>query len=497
MNTRPRQPDSTAAIAPPRVVLQRCSCGGGGRGECEGCRRKKLLQRSAATMEAVQGEAPPLVHAVLSAPGDPMDHASRARLGPRFGYDFSAVRVHTGGEAAASARAVGAHAYTVGPHVVFGEGQFNPGTPAGDRLLAHELAHVVQQRWTGPIPDALGIEHPSSAAEHEADRTAVNVLSDREAGPMSPRAPSVMRRLVVDEPRTFIPNPGGAGIVQTNAGAIEGYLRDLAGPGNPSVDLGTGEVRMGTPEFCEARGALSRTGRGFWSGFKTGAKIGVFAGIVGAIPGAIIGGLIGAIAGLFGGADSKAEESSTPTGSTCICDFINSRQTWHIRINDALERPHTGDTFVEVWSPNSPRIPGAATRSGRMLEIDPWLVLGHELCGHLWLENLKGRNDDEDRGQARESGVRGRENLLRREHGLEQRATSLKDPFCGESFFRRRDEPPGTVHPFEMHDQAERAQMRQAGMSGADETNFDECMQERVRVLGEGARRYRVEERIP
>ena len=69
---------------------------------------------------------------------------------PRFGYDFSQVRIHTDARAAESARAVNARAYTVGREVVFGAGQYSPGTAAGQRLLAHELTHIVQQRASAP-----------------------------------------------------------------------------------------------------------------------------------------------------------------------------------------------------------------------------------------------------------------------------------------------------------------------------------------------------------
>jgi Domain of unknown function (DUF4157) len=77
--------------------------------------------------------------------GAPLDAASRAYFEPRFGHDFSQVRVHHDARAADSARAVHALAYTVGHDVVFGAGQHSPGTTAGRRLLAHELTHVVQQ----------------------------------------------------------------------------------------------------------------------------------------------------------------------------------------------------------------------------------------------------------------------------------------------------------------------------------------------------------------
>ena len=77
--------------------------------------------------------------------GQPLPESARAHFEPRFGRDFSQVRMHTDTRAAESARAVNARAYTVGQDVVFGAGQYVPGTQTGQRLLAHELAHVVQQ----------------------------------------------------------------------------------------------------------------------------------------------------------------------------------------------------------------------------------------------------------------------------------------------------------------------------------------------------------------
>lgn len=82
----------------------------------------------------------------------PLDAATRAFFEPRFGHDFGAVRVHTSEVSADSARALNAHAYTIGRDIVFGAGQYAPQTSAGRRLLAHELAHVVQQhRQSGPV----------------------------------------------------------------------------------------------------------------------------------------------------------------------------------------------------------------------------------------------------------------------------------------------------------------------------------------------------------
>lgn len=95
--------------------------------------------------EALVGEAPTSVPAALASPGQPLVPSARAFIEPRFGLDFSQVRVHTDGLAQKSARDVHALAYTVGSHVVFGAGRYAPDTEAGKHLLAHELAHVVQQ----------------------------------------------------------------------------------------------------------------------------------------------------------------------------------------------------------------------------------------------------------------------------------------------------------------------------------------------------------------
>jgi hypothetical protein len=90
-----------------------------------------------------------MVQAVLHSSGQPLNAGMRAFMEPRFGHDFSQVRVHTDTKAAESAQAVNALAYTVGREMVFGAGQYAPGTDAGRRLIAHEMAHVVQQSSTG------------------------------------------------------------------------------------------------------------------------------------------------------------------------------------------------------------------------------------------------------------------------------------------------------------------------------------------------------------
>ncbi|MFT3718298.1 DUF4157 domain-containing protein [Pseudorhodoferax sp.] len=114
-------------------------------------RGPERLQRQAdAGAAAPAADAGAAVQATLAGAGAPLDAATRGRMEHRFGHDFGRVRVHADGAAAASAEAVRARAYTVGAHVVFGAGQYAPASDAGRRLLAHELAHVVQQGAAAP-----------------------------------------------------------------------------------------------------------------------------------------------------------------------------------------------------------------------------------------------------------------------------------------------------------------------------------------------------------
>lgn len=118
--------------------------------------------------------APSIVHDVLNSSGQPLDEGTRAFMEPRFGHDFSQVRIHTDERAVESAEAVNALAYTVGRNVVFGEGQYAPGTYEGQMVLAHELTHVVQQDGSaGEHPTRIDL--PGSHQEQEASRIARSI----------------------------------------------------------------------------------------------------------------------------------------------------------------------------------------------------------------------------------------------------------------------------------------------------------------------------------
>jgi hypothetical protein len=90
---------------------------------------------------------PPIVYDVLRSPGQPLNAATRAFFEPRFGHDFSQVRVHADAHAAESARMLNAQAYTLGSDIVFDRDRYAPQTNEGRHLIAHELSHVIQQRY--------------------------------------------------------------------------------------------------------------------------------------------------------------------------------------------------------------------------------------------------------------------------------------------------------------------------------------------------------------
>ena len=143
-------------------VQRECHCGGTC-AACQASHQHQPTQLSPAAPDSAGVHAPPGVDKVLNSPGRPLDARTRSMMEPRFGFDFSRVRVHSGEEAERSEREVNALAYTVGPNIVFAKGQYQPAERSGSRLLAHELAHVVQQSRSpallqrqqppGPKPD--------------------------------------------------------------------------------------------------------------------------------------------------------------------------------------------------------------------------------------------------------------------------------------------------------------------------------------------------------
>jgi hypothetical protein len=151
------------------------------------------IQRFTAQSSAQADIAPASVDRVLAGSGRSLNPALRQDMERRFGHDFSQVRLHSGSAAEQSARDVNANAYTAGNNIVFGAGRFAPETHDGRRLIAHELAHVVQQSGTkgGQFPqrgrtpgmlasaDSLSLPSPSTAALQRQQAKAKALPSDQ------------------------------------------------------------------------------------------------------------------------------------------------------------------------------------------------------------------------------------------------------------------------------------------------------------------------------
>jgi hypothetical protein len=173
---RPQWSLSRMSVLP--GVQRKCDCGksAGAGGECEECKEKGALERASLSSRGSETEvgarAPPIVHDVLRSPGQSLDPRTRDFMEHRFATDFSKVRLHSDAKAADSARAVNALGYTVGADVVLDPRRHDPASPDGLKILAHELAHVVQQRGH-EVPDTTSIvETPgNNAADPESGTT--------------------------------------------------------------------------------------------------------------------------------------------------------------------------------------------------------------------------------------------------------------------------------------------------------------------------------------
>jgi len=177
--------------------------------------------------------APPIVHEVLRSPGRPLEAETRDWLEPRLGHNFGDVRVHADRRAAASARAVGAQAYTVGRHVVFGDGRYAPGTEIGRRTLVHELIHTIQQ---GDAPTEAPL--PVLAPDHPAER-----LDGGGLPAVTTRAPAAVARQ--EDPENPLGGPARP--------AVTGPDADVTELGSGSGDTG-GKPGPGIPDCTAVMG---------------------------------------------------------------------------------------------------------------------------------------------------------------------------------------------------------------------------------------------------
>ena len=217
MNERIQTPVKPAAksptFAPARSGLsqrKQCACGGTPSvdGQCAECRAKRLSSLQPSPQQGPGGrtilpEAPAVVHEVLNSPGQPLEATTRVFMEPRFGHDFSHVRLHTDAKAAQSAREVSANAYTAGRNIVFANGQYAPHTADGRKLIAHELTHVIQQGNETSLPASVPLPIDTSG-EAAAEEASEQVMSGQSAGHVgSGYATSIQRQL----PRLMPPSP--------------------------------------------------------------------------------------------------------------------------------------------------------------------------------------------------------------------------------------------------------------------------------------------------
>jgi len=213
-------------------VQRKCACAGSG-GECDECRQQReeeavsspMLQR-ASTQDAGGGtEAPSVVHETLRSRGEALGDSVRPAMERRFGRDFSNVRIHTSPQASRSAQAVNALAYTAGNDVVFAPGQYSPQGLSGKKLLAHELAHVVQQtgEQSAPLQISRQADTDSPVAQTTPNTDTTEMDANQNCG---------VQHVVVPSPGTAI----NYVVLKQGASAAEG-LRYVKNVGNCSVFL--------------------------------------------------------------------------------------------------------------------------------------------------------------------------------------------------------------------------------------------------------------------
>jgi hypothetical protein len=209
------------------------------------------------------GSAPPLEPPPAGdssvAGGTPLPASAREFFEPRFGHSFARVRVHTGDEAERSAREISALAYTTGSHIVFGAGQYDPGSAQGRHLLAHELTHVVQQGGAprGVIQRSYGTAGPDSDGKWELPKPPTITVGpvglpevQRSPAPGDPQANPVANEPAPQNTgQTTVPsaNPQGGAVPATATPTLT-----LA----PGATLTRGDSLTATVSFTPAAGEV-------------------------------------------------------------------------------------------------------------------------------------------------------------------------------------------------------------------------------------------------
>ena len=205
--------------------------------------------------------------------GRALPDSERRFFEPRFGQDFSRVRIHTGAQAGKAARSVNALAYTLGPDVVFGEGQYWPGTDSGRRLLAHELAHTIQQSSaTEPVVQrTIGDGHDLTAPRFAGDAVLEAVYDNERllrSGNTGPAVRKLQQALLdagFELPRFGVDGDFGS---ETKA-AVEAFQR-ASGLTGTNIDGIVGPTTMG---WLDQRFSAGPTPAGTSPGATTGCPV--------------------------------------------------------------------------------------------------------------------------------------------------------------------------------------------------------------------------------
>lgn len=368
LQTQTKAPWASSFTPVSTGLLQRkCACGSHTMGgECEECSKRNFsLQRRTRNPELETRNdsfVPPIVHDVLRSPGQPLDTATRAFFEPRFSHDFSQVRVHTDARAAESAREVNAFAYTVGSNVVFGAGQYAPGTTAGKRLLAHELTHVAQQALApaSTVPSqGFRLSEQSDSFEQAADQAGDRIgrgevaSSITAAGGVAQRA---LFRKKLDAKSNF-PDPN------------ECWRPGSSGRPELNKTILVVEAMLETPDTCDGMIKTKTSLRDVTPGSATGWAPVIRFGISDGTQGTGGVGEATAVSEESGVVEYELDVSWAP--SPCLANFD---------IFVYVKFPESGEfTFVEVRY--SPRI--APLAGGRLVDGSLSPVIRLNPCNHL------------------------------------------------------------------------------------------------------------------
>jgi hypothetical protein len=186
-----------------------------------------------ATDAARSGGMPSVVDEVLRAPGRALDAATRAWMEPRFGHDFSRVRIHTDERAAQASRSIGALAFTAGHQIVFGARQYAPGTDRGRSLIAHELTHTVQQASSSRASASERLQCYSEAERREMSEGKVKGQADDLA--MAQARGFVPGDIVFRLGSTALGIVAGEEVTHGGIYVGDGLIHDVVGFGNRHV----------------------------------------------------------------------------------------------------------------------------------------------------------------------------------------------------------------------------------------------------------------------